>query len=632
MSVSHRSITRRTFLKSAACAGALLAIPPNWRVLPLNEEPAWQLSNNLDKPYNQAHWLAAHNAFTNPHNGYSLDDNFYTNQRSSITDQLQYGVRGLLLDIYWQNNPNDRFYNQIVCAHTATVIRQERDILFQDVLNEITTWMQRQENRDEVVTLFFEDYINGHHDTLAQQLRATGLWFNNARCEKAATGGWPTLREMCQQDPQNHESHRLVAFVEKTPLDKQNTSDKIPHTYDYVVETKYGHTGVDEATNIDTWATKRSASAPLDGPAKLRRISAENTLALVNHFKNTPFWTTSNYANRLNHLGFLKQHIDYYIWNNRRVPNFLALDFADVGGGREAIAYLGTKQAMYGYSWTPFVGEMHPGTIDWDTEYFISMPAPYYLVGIEVIDEGGYGITNMMTYGTADYHKQNLGIFPAFGRALKDPNVGWVNNEFKGKQRSFVCPQGTYIDAVQVAKHHKWGIVNLRCHMRDRGWANWITDNEKENAEAVTVPHIVSRICGFHIKYEGGHGLVDMRYSWAGGLDTLAPGDTLEVGRTLRSSDLWYSLEMQSDGNLVLYRSPDRQALWATHTNKKLATQVVMQGDGNLVLYTADRKPLWASNTNAPKNQGAVLRLQNDGNLVIYKGTKAIWASHTVDR
>jgi hypothetical protein len=652
MLFSHRPFTRREFLKSAASLGAFLAISPNWNVLPGSVESDWLhsnlsvlpfsgettklYSNNLNTRYNQIRCLTAHNAFSNPNRGYSTSDPIFTNQRISITSQLTFGVRALMLDVYWQNDPQKPYYNQVVCAHSNLIIRPEYDIRFQSILDEITTWMQKPENKNEVVTLFFEDYVDGHHNILAQQLRSTKLWFDNAQCESAAIEGWPTLGDMC------HNNQRLVAFVEKTPLQKQKESfddpkKLIPHTYDYVVETTYG----EDSTNIDNWSNNRSSSAPLDGPAKfqktdtktriIKRISTENSLALVNHFKTFPNWQSSDYKGKINHISFLQKHIDYYIWNNHRVPNFLALDFVDVGGSKEALDYLGTKQPMFGYSWTPFIGEMHPKTIDWSTEYFISIPAPWFLAGIDVIDEGGYGITNMMTYGSTDYHKQDLAIFPAFGRAHDDPHIGWVNNEFSGKKRSFMCPQGTYIDAIQVAKHHQWGIVNLRCHMQGRGWANWITNNEKENAEAISVPHIVNRIGGFHIQYQGGHGLVDMRYCWAGGQDTLATGDKLEVARMLHSPNSWYSLEMQTDGNLVLYRSPDRLALWSTNTNKKKATQVIMQDDGNLVLYTADMKPLWASNTNASENRGAVLRLQNDGNLVIYKGTKAIWSSKTVD-
>ncbi len=102
----------------------------------------------------------------------------------------------------------------------------------------------------------------------------------------------------------------------------------------------------------------------------------------------------------------------------------------------------------------------------------------------------------------------------------------------------------------------------------------------------------------------------------------LIPGETLVIGQELYSQNLKFVLKMQSDGNLVLYRVQDAQALWATGTEGKGATRAAMQKDGNLVLYKAS-VPIWASNTE--KNAGALLKLQNDGNLVIYKGSAPIW-------
>lgn len=106
----------------------------------------------------------------------------------------------------------------------------------------------------------------------------------------------------------------------------------------------------------------------------------------------------------------------------------------------------------------------------------------------------------------------------------------------------------------------------------------------------------------------------------------LNPNGRLLSGASISSEDGRFSLVMQGDGNLVLYRS-GAGALWATGTTGKQAAFAVMQNDGNLVLYTPNGAPVWASGTGTP---GSVLILQDDGNLVIYApGSKAIWASNT---
>lgn len=67
--------------------------------------------------------------------------------------------------------------------------------------------------------------------------------------------------------------------------------------------------------------------------------------------------------------------------------------------------------------------------------------------------------------------------------------------------------------------------------------------------------------------------------------DKLSPGERLLPGWSLRSADGRYHLDMQSDGNLVVY-APDK-ALWASNTAGHPGAWAVMQGDGNLVIYPA---------------------------------------------
>jgi hypothetical protein len=113
--------------------------------------------------------------------------------------------------------------------------------------------------------------------------------------------------------------------------------------------------------------------------------------------------------------------------------------------------------------------------------------------------------------------------------------------------------------------------------------------------------------------------------------DRIFPDTRMNRGDTLISFLGAFHLDMQTDGNLVLYR-PAMIPLWASGTvgNGDFAR---MQSDGNLVVYDLAGRPVFASNTAG--NPGAFIICQDDGNLVIYRGgqvphpSTAIWSTNT---
>jgi hypothetical protein len=112
--------------------------------------------------------------------------------------------------------------------------------------------------------------------------------------------------------------------------------------------------------------------------------------------------------------------------------------------------------------------------------------------------------------------------------------------------------------------------------------------------------------------------------------DRLQPGQSIErdTGNDrITSANGVYTLVMQDDGNLVLYRSGGH-ALWASNTSGTDGKRATMQGDGNFVLYRPNNQPLWASNTSG--KPGCFVVAQNDGNLVVYQPNAPVWASNTV--
>lgn len=103
----------------------------------------------------------------------------------------------------------------------------------------------------------------------------------------------------------------------------------------------------------------------------------------------------------------------------------------------------------------------------------------------------------------------------------------------------------------------------------------------------------------------------------------------IQQAHRLTSPNGQYTLEMQGDGNLVIYK-PGHISVWATNTNASAneGAYAVMQADGNFVLYKPGGASIWASNTQG--RAGAYIRMQDDCNLVIYLPTgQSVWASNT---
>jgi hypothetical protein len=105
----------------------------------------------------------------------------------------------------------------------------------------------------------------------------------------------------------------------------------------------------------------------------------------------------------------------------------------------------------------------------------------------------------------------------------------------------------------------------------------------------------------------------------------LGSGGSLNSGQWLGNAktDSGYRLDMQTDGNLVVY-SASNAAVWNSGTSGQPGNRAVMQVDGNFVIYGTAGQVRWQSVTNG--NNGAYAAMQGDGNFVIYSaGGAALW-------
>ena len=93
----------------------------------------------------------------------------------------------------------------------------------------------------------------------------------------------------------------------------------------------------------------------------------------------------------------------------------------------------------------------------------------------------------------------------------------------------------------------------------------------------------------------------------------LAPGETLFRNDQLTNAP--YSLRMQTDGNLVLYRNST--ACGASHTSGRDNNKAIMQRDGNFVIYNDSGRAIWQSNTTGTSFAQARAVLYQSGKFAI---------------
>lgn len=103
----------------------------------------------------------------------------------------------------------------------------------------------------------------------------------------------------------------------------------------------------------------------------------------------------------------------------------------------------------------------------------------------------------------------------------------------------------------------------------------------------------------------------------------------LSAGQSLNSCNEAFRLSMQSDDNLVVYRTSDNFPLWNSRTADAAGGgRAVLQSDGNLVVYAQDGRDLWNSGTvGSAVDRG---NIQDDGNLVLSTlDGRPVWNSFT---
>jgi hypothetical protein len=249
--------------------------------------------NLCSKQYNDVDYLTTHNAFNSDEDGLS-----FPNQTYNIESQLNYGVRGLMIDVY-------NHFGTPTAYHSVFMLGT---IPLSNIFNHIKTFLDN--NPNEVVTIILECYVTANDiDTVINQSGLSNyLYTHNAT--------WPTLQNMIDND------NRLVIFSD---VDDASSSQSWYHyVWDYAVETHYS------VGTINDFTCDFNRGDPL------------NDLFILNHFVTDAtlgygLYTESNDVNA--NPFFINRALDCQNQTNK-FPNFVTIDYYELGDGLAVVDQL----------------------------------------------------------------------------------------------------------------------------------------------------------------------------------------------------------------------------------------------------------------------------------------------------
>ena len=217
----------------------------------------------------------------------------------SVAQQLDEGIRGLMLDAYEKQN-------QAVLCHSSCLLGR---ISLRESLETICAFLNA--NPKEIITLFFENYASPESIYAAfEQSGCLELIYTHKPKDP-----WPTLTEMASED------QRLVVFADEGG----GAYPWLHDMWDFNWENHWHYEAVEE---FDCSAN---------------RGSPDNTLFILNHFLTNPI-ALEHLAEEANQEKILMQQIDRCSKEHARTPNFIAVDFYSIGDVLEVVDQLNLER------------------------------------------------------------------------------------------------------------------------------------------------------------------------------------------------------------------------------------------------------------------------------------------------
>jgi hypothetical protein len=251
-----------------------------------------------DKKYSEVAFATTHNAFN-----YATGPTYFQgpNQDKPIINQLEFGIRAFMLDLYTPPGVGDEEIAIPWVYHSLSVLGFESLV---KVLNPINDFLR--ENENEVVTLILESYVSAASVEFA--IDSVGL----DDLLYAYNGAWLTLQEMINSN------QRLVILSDRADA---NGRDWYMYLWEHAVETDFDN------------------KYQSDFSCDYNRGDADNDLFILNHFITSIDLGIGieDSAQVINAMPYILDRAQECKSNTGKQPNFLTVDFYESGGVMDAV-------------------------------------------------------------------------------------------------------------------------------------------------------------------------------------------------------------------------------------------------------------------------------------------------------
>jgi hypothetical protein len=279
-----------------------------------------------DKKFNEVTFLTTHNSFNYARRGHLKKSGpltyLFPNQQKPIQDQLQHGVRALMLDLHYYQGPIKKHKNKVILCHGGKAC----DLLGKDfashILSDLKVFLDTHPN--EVLTLILESYISTND--LEKELTSSGL-MPYLHCQNPHDP-WPSIKEMLDSPLGENKTKscqskgRLVILNDK--IEENNPYWNLDLFGKFAVETHYSYKKIKDLN------------------CEFNRGQKNHSLFIFNHF-TTLISGKKLDAKKINSREFLSKRVQECEAKLSKKINFLTIDFFSSGNALEVVDQLNQK-------------------------------------------------------------------------------------------------------------------------------------------------------------------------------------------------------------------------------------------------------------------------------------------------